>query len=133
VHKTQIEFDLAESLPPVRGDRTQLQQLTLSLVRNAIESLTASETSGRQVKIRTCLVPDGRVEVSVSDNGPGVAPEMVERLFIPFATTKANGTGLGLSISQTIAQAHGGTIGYRPCTPAGACFFVRLPTAEDLE
>jgi len=56
---------------------------------------------------------------------------MVDRLFIPFATTKASGTGLGLAISQTIAQTHGGSLAYRPHTPAGACFFVRLPAAED--
>ncbi|MEP7242071.1 MAG: PAS domain S-box protein [Gammaproteobacteria bacterium] len=133
VHKTQIEFDLAATLPPVRGDHTQLQQLALSLVRNSIESLTESETSGRLVIIRTSRVPDGRLEVSVCDNGPGVAPDMVDRLFIPFVTTKVNGTGLGLSISQTIAQAHGGTIGYRPHTPVGACFCVRLPPLEEAE
>ncbi|MEJ1961664.1 MAG: PAS domain S-box protein [Gammaproteobacteria bacterium] len=131
VHKTQIELDLAATLPPVRGDRTQLQQLMLSLVRNSIESLTEAGSSGRQVVVRTCRVPDGRIEMSVCDNGPGVAPDMVDRLFIPFVTTKINGTGLGLAISQTIAQAHGGTIAYRPHTPAGACFFVRLPVSED--
>jgi two-component system, LuxR family, sensor kinase FixL len=131
VHKTLIEFDLAPGLNPVKADRTQLQQLILSLVRNSIEALSETIATARRVTIRSCRTPDGRVELSVSDNGPGVAPDMVDRLFIPFTTTKASGTGLGLAISQTIAQAHGGSIGYRQESPSGACFFVRLPAAEE--
>ena len=131
VHKTQVEFDLAPGLPPVMADRTQLQQLVLSLVRNSIESLSDAAPTGRCVTIRTSRVPDGRIELGVCDNGPGVAPDMVDRLFIPFTTTKASGTGLGLAISQTIAQAHGGSMGYRPNSPAGACFYLRLPAIEE--
>jgi two-component system sensor kinase FixL len=131
VHKTQIEFALAPTLPPVMADRAQLQQMVLTLVRNAVEAMADASTVGRCVTIRTSRVPDGRIELSVSDNGPGVHADMVDRLFIPFATTKANGTGLGLAISQSIAQAHGSRIEYRSNPPAGACFFVRLATAED--
>jgi two-component system, LuxR family, sensor kinase FixL len=131
VHKTQVDFELEAALPPVLADRTQLQQLVLSLVRNAIEALGETTGHTRHVHIRTCRVPDGRIELSVCDNGPGVAPDRVEHLFMPFITTKTSGTGLGLAISQTIAQAHGGTIAYRPNVPAGACFFVRLPPAEE--
>jgi len=131
VHKTQIEFDLAPVLPPVRADRTQIQQLVLTLARNAIEALSDANVSGRRITIRTSRLTDGRIELSVSDNGPGVAPQMVDRLFMPFVTTKASGTGLGLAISQSIAQAHGATIGYRANTPAGACFYVRLTASED--
>jgi two-component system sensor kinase FixL len=131
VHKTQIEFDLAPALPPVMADRTQLQQLVLSVVRNAIEALGEADSSGRRVTIRTCRVPDGRIELSVSDNGPGVSQDMVDRLFIPFTTTKGSGTGLGLAISQTIAQAHGGSMAYRANAPSGACFYLRLPATEE--
>lgn len=132
VHKTQIEFELAPGLPPVSGDRIQLQQMILTLVRNALEALSESPIADRRISVRTGRLPDGRIELAVCDNGPGVAPEMIDRLFIPFTTSKPSGTGLGLAISQTIAQAHRGTIGHRPMSPSGACFFVRLPAIEDL-
>jgi len=131
VHRTQMRFELEPALPPVMADRTQLQQLVLSLVRNAIEALGESAASGRCITIRTCRVPDGRIELGVGDNGPGVPLEMIDRLFIPFVTTKASGTGLGLAISQTIAQAHGGSMAYRQNAPNGACFYLRLPVIEE--
>ena len=105
--------------------------MVLSLVRNAIEALAEAGTTGRRVAIRTVRTPDGRVELSVCDNGQRVAPDMVDRLFMPFVTTKARGTGLGLAISQTIAQSHGGTLAYRANPPAGACFYARFSPVED--
>jgi two-component system sensor kinase FixL len=131
VHRTQIDFELEPTLPLVRADRTQLQQMVLSLVRNAIEALAEAGVSGRKVVIRTARAPDGRIELSVCDNGPGVAAEMVDRLFMPFVTSKTSGTGLGLAISQTIAQAHGATLAYRANEPAGACFYARFNPVED--
>jgi two-component system sensor kinase FixL len=130
VHEVRVELDLAPGLPFVCADRAQLQHMTLALVHNAIEAL--ADTAAGTVAIRTALLPNRYVELSVSDNGPGVAPDVVDRLFMPFATTKPTGTGLGLAISQTIAQAHRGKIGHRPLSPSGACFFVRLPTTESL-
>ncbi len=131
VHEAHLELDLTPQLPRIRADRAQLQQLVLSLVRNSLEALEESAPADRRVTIRTTRLPDGRVELSVSDNGPGVAADMADKLFVPFSTTKASGTGLGLVVSQTVAQAHGGTIDYRPAPPQGACFFVRMPTFED--
>jgi len=130
VHKTQIAFELAQGLPQISADHAQLQQMILSLVRNAIEALEASRASDRRVTVRTGRFGDSHVELSVSDNGPGVDPAIVDRLFSPFVTTKPSGTGLGLSISETIARAHGGTIGYRPVEPTGACFYVHIPLLE---
>jgi len=63
----------------------------------------------------------------VADNGPGLSHDAARRAFDPFFSTKENGTGLGLAISSTIARAHGGTVGYRPNLPSGACFFIVLP------
>lgn len=131
IHKTHVDLQLADALPPVLADRTQLQQMLLSLLRNSLEAMVDSGATDRRVTVRTKLASDGRVELSVSDNGPGVAPDVVDRLFIPFMTTKATGTGLGLAISQTIAQAHGSTIAYRPGESGGACFYVRLPRVEE--
>jgi C4-dicarboxylate-specific signal transduction histidine kinase len=127
VHKTQITFELAQGLPQIRADHAQLQQMILSLVRNAIEALETVPSSDRRIVVRTARHGDSQVELSVSDNGPGVDPAVVERLFSPFVTTKESGTGLGLSISETIVRAHGGTIGYRRAEPNGACFYVHLP------
>lgn len=132
VHKAKMVFELAPGLPRMRANRVQIQQLVLSLVRNALEALAESPITERRVVVRTERAPTGGIELSVCDNGPGVAPGMVERLFIPFSTTKASGTGLGLPISQTIAQAHGGSIGHRALAPNGACFYVRLPLSKDL-
>jgi two-component system, LuxR family, sensor kinase FixL len=132
VHKTQIDLDLAPALPLVRADRAQLQQMVLSLARNAIEALADAGRTNRRVVVRTGLTPDGRVELSVCDNGPGVAPDMVDRLFMPFVTSKARGTGLGLAISQSIAQAHGGVVAYRANDPSGACFYARFSPVEEL-
>jgi two-component system, LuxR family, sensor kinase FixL len=131
VHKTQVEFDLTARLPRIDADPSQLQQMVLTLVRNAIEALEECGGPGRQVLIRTLRTADGRVELSICDNGPGVAADMIDRLFIPFTTSKATGTGLGLAISQSIAQAHGSALAYRANEPSGACFFIRLAPAEE--
>jgi two-component system sensor kinase FixL len=125
LHSVGITFDLDQKLAPLNGDSVQLQHLVLNLVRNAIEALSGNADPDRHIVIRTDA--SGSPELlSVCDNGPGVPPQMVNRLFMPFVTTKPDGTGLGLSISQTIARAHGGSVGYRPAEPRGACFFMRL-------
>jgi two-component system sensor kinase FixL len=132
VNRTRLVFDLARGLPRVRADHAQLQQMILSLVHNANEALAEAALSDRCVTVRTTLYQRSHVELSVSDNGPGVDPQVGDHLFAPFVTTKRQGTGLGLSISQTIARSHGGTIGHRAVDPTGACFYVRFPIIEDL-
>jgi two-component system sensor kinase FixL len=103
----------------------------LNLLRNALEALSSKPPGTREVEISTHQASDAQVEIQVSDNGPGIDPSIADRLFEPFCTTKGAGTGLGLAISRTIAHSHGGTIGTRPVNPQGACFFLRLPVAED--
>jgi two-component system sensor kinase FixL len=131
VHTTQLELDLAEGLPRVNADRVQLQQVLLNLVRNALEALQELPAAGRKITICTTRASDDLVEMSVSDNGPGLSPAIADRLFTPFVTTKAAGTGLGLAISRTIVQAHDGKIAHRVRSPSGACFFVRVPAVKD--
>lgn len=126
-----IEFDLAPDLPRIDGNLIQLQQLILNLVRNAFEALAEESTRARVVRLATSITSDREIEISVSDNGPGFPPEIVDRLFHPFATTKKSGTGLGLAMCRTIVLNHGGSIDTRPGTPRGACVFVRLPVRED--
>jgi two-component system sensor kinase FixL len=129
IHGVLFRFDLAPDLAPVSVDGVQIQHVLLNLLRNALEALDAGESARGEIVVRTAVAGDGDIELSVSDSGPGVAPDAVDRIFDPFFTTKASGTGLGLAISATILRLHGGTLSYRPACPAGACFVARLPAA----
>ena len=128
---TRLHITLAPGLPKVSANVAQLQQLVLNLMRNAFEAMIDMPPGDREVELSTVRNVNGDVEVRISDNGPGVSPEHLDRLFDPFFTTKRSGTGLGLAISRTIAQGHGGTIGIRPVTPHGASFHVSLPAMEN--
>ena len=131
VHDARLRVALAKDLPRILGNAVQVQQVVLNLLRNALEALLTRPAGTREVEISTQQTAEGLVEILVSDNGPGIDPSIADRLFEPFCTTKGSGTGLGLAISRTIAHSHGGTIGNRPVNPHGACFFLRLPVAED--
>jgi two-component system sensor kinase FixL len=128
-HGVSCSLQLPPELPTVTVDSVQIQHVILNLVRNGIEALDSS-TGPRELVIGAAAAGAGEVEISVSDTGPGLDPAGAERVFDPFFSTKENGTGLGLPISNTIAKAHGGSLGYRPNTPNGAVFFVRLPPAR---
>jgi two-component system sensor kinase FixL len=127
LHGVQLSLDLAPQLPEVVVDPGQIQQVVLNFVRNSLEALAAGSTATPRISIRTSTTADQEVELAVSDNGPGLRAEALARLFDPFFSTKENGTGLGLAISNTIARAHGGSVGYRPNATAGACFYLLLP------
>jgi two-component system sensor kinase FixL len=128
---TRLRIELAPRLPQVNIDRIQIQQVLLNLWRNAIEALANTSPGEREVAFTT-KCSDRDVEICVCDNGDGVAPTIADHIFDPFYTTKHAGTGLGLAISRTIVQAHGGSIGYRPNRPSGACFFVHLPSLQGI-
>jgi two-component system, LuxR family, sensor kinase FixL len=130
VHNASIRFELAADLPQVFIHRTQITQALLNLIRNALESPAANAPAERQIVVRSQRTATGDCEVAVCDNGAGVAPEIADRMFEPFRTTKTKGTGLGLPMSRTIAEAHGGTLRHEPAQPHGACFTLTLPAAE---
>ena len=124
------KIDLTPDLPRVEADEAQVQQVIVNLVRNAIEALSqaADATTGSpEISVSTRLSRQSDVEIAVCDNGPGLAPAVIARLFDPFCSTKPNGTGLGLAISRTIVKSHQGSLEHRPNSPRGACFIVRLP------
>ncbi|MGH8291083.1 MAG: sensor histidine kinase [Steroidobacteraceae bacterium] len=127
VHRTRARLELAQGLPPVSIDAPQLQHAILNLVRNGLEALMSSATPTPEISLATRLTTDGDVEITICDNGPGLSPQALERLFDPFFSTKAEGTGLGLAISNTVVRAHDGSLGHRPNLPRGACFYIRLP------
>jgi len=127
LHGVELTLDLAPGLPEVLADAGQIQQVILNFLRNSLEALTGQPGGHPRVAISTALSHGNGVQLTVCDNGPGLAPDAVKRVFDPFFSTKENGTGLGLAISSTIARAHGGTVGYRANTPSGACFYIVVP------
>jgi two-component system sensor kinase FixL len=121
--------DLEAGLPPVVGDRNQLQQVLLNLVLNACDAMDGQATD-RRLTVRTRQSDQGRVEVSVSDHGLGIPEADLDRLFDPFVTTKAQGLGLGLTICRSIVQAHGGRLWATHHAPRGATLHCELPAGR---
>jgi two-component system sensor kinase FixL len=128
VHDAQLSTRLAPGLPPVEANAVHVQQVVLNLVRNALEAVQEKPPGSRQVELSTARTTDGEVEIRVADNGPGIDPQIADRLFDPFSTTKSAGTGLGLAISRTIVQSHGGRIVTRAGTQ-GSDFYLHQPAA----
>jgi len=120
-----IDLDLAPALPPVRGDRVQLQQVLLNLVLNGMEAV-GPHGEGRRLVVQT-LQADGTVRVAVRDQGPGIPAAELARIFDTFYTTKPNGMGMGLAISRSIVEAHGGRIWAENNPDRGATFSFTLP------
>src|SRR6266446_5191465 len=132
--QTTIRAELAEDLPPVLGDRVQLQQVLLNLVVNGMDAMNAVEESKRVLIICARREKrDGKPEalISVQDAGTGFKPEEVDRLFEAFYTTKPHGMGMGLAISRSIIEAHGGRLWAESNQRAGATFLIRLSEAPD--
>ncbi len=117
-----LQLELADNIPPVEGDRIQLQQVILNLVLNAVEAMVEINDRPRRLIIRTARAHQEGVVLAVQDAGPGIDPANVERIFEPFHTTKANGLGIGLSICRTIVEAYGGKLWATPAVPHGAIF-----------
>jgi PAS domain S-box-containing protein len=122
-----VQTELVEDLPPVQGDRVELQQVILNLILNAIEAMSGTNEGPRKLLITTERAEPGDVLVAVRDSGPGLAPGALENLFKAFHTTKPNGLGLGLSISRSIVEAHDGRLWASPNAPRGAVFQFTLP------
>lgn len=131
IHDLEIAFEKDDDPAPVFVDGVQIQQVALNLLRNSMEAVLANgEAQAGIVAIRTRRIAGDRVEVAVTDNGPGVADQHVGRLFTPFATTKKAGMGMGLSISKAIVRAHGGQIDFRNNESVGVTFWFTLPLSK---
>jgi signal transduction histidine kinase len=105
-----VSLDLTRELPQIAGDRTQLQQVIVNLTINAVQAMTQLAPADRRISVGTMLSDPETVCCSIEDNGPGIDPEHLPRLFDSFFTTKDNGMGMGLAICQSIVEAHGGRI-----------------------
>jgi signal transduction histidine kinase len=123
---TRLDHSVRRAPPSVRVDRDQLVQVLTNLVQNALDAVKDAPSAHVQVVVDHD--GQGHVALSVTDNGPGIAPEIAQRLFEPYATTKAHGTGLGLAIAQRIAIEHNGELSYMGQNGArGAVFRLVLP------
>ena len=124
-----VSLELRENprAPRVRADPLLIEQVALNLLRNAIEAVQGLGPERRHVVLATAAAANGQAELSVSDEGDGVAPEARERLFDAFYTTKPGGLGLGLSICRSVVEAHGGHIRHEPIAEHGSRFAFSLP------
>jgi PAS domain S-box-containing protein len=113
------------------GDRTQMQQVFLNLIMNAIEAIAAGERESKRIRICTKLSDPGNILVSVADTGVGLSTDACEQIFEAFYTTKPDGIGMGLSICRSIIQAHGGRLWATPNLPDGSIFYFSLAICND--
>jgi signal transduction histidine kinase len=124
-HHIQVRRVEETPLPPVAFDPKQVHQVLINLLKNALEAMPA----GGEITI-TSRVKGANAEISVSDTGEGLAPEVAGNIFQPYFTTKAKGTGLGLAICQNIIQEHGGCLFADSAPGRGATFTIQLPLEE---
>lgn len=122
-----LHQEFTDGLPTVDGDRIQIQQVILNLLRNASDAMYAIADRPRQLFIRTESEGEGAVRLSVSDAGVGLTPEAVQKIFQPFYTTKSDGMGIGLSVSRSIIEAHRGRLWATPNAGPGVTFTFSLP------
>jgi PAS domain S-box-containing protein len=124
-----LETHLGRDLPPIRGDRIQLQQVIMNLVTNAVEAMSSADEGKRELQIATDKDRDASISITVSDSGPVLEPESLNRLFEPFYSTKPTGMGIGLSICRSIIEAHEGRIWATANAPRGATLHITLPVS----
>ena len=129
-HGAALSFELEPGLPPVSGDRIQLQQVLLNLVHNAAESMVEG-TDAREITVRTSQPDSNTVLVAVRDCGPRVDSYVIERMFDPFFTTKPEGLGMGVPISHSIIESHGGRLWATRNQERGLTVQFTLPSSTD--
>jgi two-component system, sporulation sensor kinase E len=125
---TTIEMGLDAEIPPIQCDPNKIKQVLINLIKNAIESMD----SGGIVQISLLRNPDQAVEIHISDQGSGIAPEHLKRIWEPFFTTKQSGTGLGLMVSMKIVELHQGKIKVYSKRHEGTTFIIEMPLTNEM-
>jgi two-component system, LuxR family, sensor kinase FixL len=125
----RLDVETDPTLPAVRGDRVQLQQVLINLLLNALDAVGDNPPARRLVTLRARTL-GATVELSVSDTGQGIPANQILRVFEPFFTSKPNGLGMGLAISHDIAKEHGGQLWAENNATGGATFTFSLPVTE---
>src|SRR5215472_17199033 len=131
-HGVSVTSELAPDLPKIKGDRVQLEQVLLNLVMNSIDAMNGITDRQKEIVITSSRESLSGVIVSVQDCGQGISPEIAEKIFRPFFTTKPQGIGMGLSIRRSIVESHGGQLWALARLPNGAVvqFTVRIDTED---
>jgi signal transduction histidine kinase len=127
-HGVTIRAASEADMPHILVDRVQFQQVLMNLMLNAIEAM---KDTGGELTIRSQVIPEGHLSVSISDTGIGLPAEGLDLIFDPFHTTKPQGTGMGLTISRSIVESYGGRVWATPNQGAGATFHFTLPTGAE--
>jgi signal transduction histidine kinase len=130
IRNVVVRLDLAIGLPPVRGDRVQLQQVVLNLLMNGLDAMRESDAGERTLVLRTFMASPASVVVAVTDSGVGIKEADLEQVFHAFYTTKPDGLGMGLAIARSIVEAHGGQLDARSNPGGGTTFSFTLPTIK---
>jgi two-component system sensor kinase FixL len=128
-----LELRLNGGDRPVRADPVQIEQVLINLIRNGLDSIRAGAVAGGRIEVETEVTDQATLRLRVRDNGPGIDPYVLARLFEPFLTTKRKGLGIGLSISRSIIEAHGGSLWGENEPEGGSVFGFELPLAAEEE
>jgi len=124
-----LDYVMTPGLPLVSGDRVHLSQVLLNLIINGMDAMQTCPASSKRMVIEARPREEGRVEVAVTDSGPGLPPGAIDKVFDPFYTTKSGGLGMGLPISRTIIEAHGGRL-WAERAPEGSGLTFRFTLAQ---
>jgi C4-dicarboxylate-specific signal transduction histidine kinase len=128
--QVSIRTELLQDLPHVVADRTQLQQVFMSLIMNAIEAMGPVTNRERLLSIKSGVHGPGTVMIMVEDSGTGIDPNNTERIFDAFFTTKSDGMGMGLAMCRSIIESHGGRLWASPGASRGSVFHIVLPSSQ---
>jgi len=128
-HAVTVEVDLAPDLPKPHVDAVQIEQVIINLLLNGIEAMRQHRTAEPRFHVRTSH-ERGAINITITDNGPGIDPAVVDQIFDPFFTTKERGMGMGLSICRSIIEQHGGRLWAEQAPTGGAVFTFLLPASE---
>jgi signal transduction histidine kinase len=131
-NRVTLQCEFADDLPALTGDRVQLQQVILNLLRNACEAMVDVHDRPRRLLIRTERDDGDRVRLSVRDSGVGVDPQNMSKLLEAFYTTKPDGMGIGLSVSRSIIESHHGGLWAEPNDGPGATFSFSIPANPEI-
>jgi PAS domain S-box-containing protein len=128
-HRVLLESKLCDQLPTIIAERTQLQQVVLNLVTNAVDAMSSVADRKRILIVRSEMTESDHVLITVEDSGTGIELSNASQVFDSFFTTKAQGMGMGLSICRTIIESHGGQLWFSARSPHGSSFSAKLPTS----
>jgi C4-dicarboxylate-specific signal transduction histidine kinase len=129
-HRITTNVDLTYNLPAARGNKSQLQEVIINLLHNAIEAMVSNPESERRLTVRTKMHDANSIAVEVEDTGPGIMAEDRDRIFEAFVTTKSKGAGLGLAVSRAIVERLRGQLAIFSANPRGAIFQIVLPQMD---